>query len=793
MARGSQNASRHKNRDKVKLKKMGSDESDEDYMVDEDEFDDSDDENYSFLANYETEESLGEFEELEKGCVKKKIKNVARSRKKEAAYSEESDDDDYDAKRRKKCKVSHKKKEDSDASVSYREELDNLYDEKSRKRTRASSSEKCIGRCNEKSRKKTIFPYEEETENGDSDDSVEDSDEEFTPDEVDGADDDEELLFMKKNNEVCFRGQEAQIANGKKRKRNGKALRRTKRKKPKKEQVSRKNSRYRGKGFKYEIPVVHRKKTITEKGGKRKLNVYSDPDVVSSGLSDYEYTISEEEREQIKEAGKFCRQLTNSFRPSSSLKMGEEEEPVPSRRKRREIKGKEKVVEIKIEVVKQVCGICLSEEGKRRIRGILDCCSHYFCFACITEWSKVESRCPLCKQRFATITRTARADGGHYLKDAVIPIPERDQVYQPSEEELLNLYENLLCSECHLGGDDEFMLLCDLCDSPAHTYCLGLGHEVPQGNWYCDACRPTALDSPNPESNNNSSSVGTVRETFDLNEVYVPETPLTVRSPSPRYSSGDYFSGLGAFTVYERRQIQLRVQQVRDYMRRHRNESLDSVSGVSLFGSRIMRERLIVPSQQAVRVQVTPQDGDNQGRLPEYTRSARDVFFPNSNSLRGQELHNQDSTSTDYSLGQLSHSELFGISHSQIHPGNSRSNTGTDAGILLNQSREVSLCSIDKEQVQNLVKSHLKSLPGNSDLGYNNFKYIARTSTHTILAAVGLEHRWSEVYPVRVQPLTCTHIGSLPSRETYPVKGQCSSCFNLFVGNVVKEIMLTAT
>ncbi|KAL6560586.1 hypothetical protein OROGR_004145 [Orobanche gracilis] len=677
MARGSQNSSRRKNRDKVKLKKIVSDESDEDYMVDEDEFDDSDDENCSFLANYETEESLGELEEeLEKGWVKKKIKNVARSRKKKAAYSEESDDDDDDyAKRRKKCKVSHKEKEDADARVPYRE-LDNLYDEKSRKRTQVSSSEKCIARCSETSRKKTIFPYEEETENGDSDDSVEDSDEEFTPDQVDGADDDEELLVMKKNNEVRLRGQEAHIANGKKRKRNGKALRRTQRKKPKKEQVSRKNSRYRGKGFEYEIPML----------------------------------------EQIKEAGKFCRQLTNGFRPSSSLKMGEEEETVPSQRKRRERKGKEKVVDMKIEAVKQVCGICLSEDGKRRVRGILDCCSHYFCFACITEWSKVESRCPLCKQRFTTITRTTRADGGYYLTDAVIPIPERDQVYQPSEEELLNLYENLLCSECHLGGDDEFMLLCDLCDSPAHTYCLGLGHEVPQGNWYCDACRPTALDSPNPP-NNNSSSVGTVRETFDLNEVYLPETPSTGHSPSPRYSGGDFFSGLGTFTVYERRQIQLRVQQVREYMRRHRNDGSDSVSGVSLFGSRILRERLIVPPQQAVPVYVTPPDGDNQGRLPEYTRSARDVFYTNLNSLRGQELHNQDSTSTDYSLGQVSHSELFGIGHSQIHPGNSRSNTGTDAGILLNQSREVSFCSIDKEQVQNLVNSHLKSLSGNSDLG----------------------------------------------------------------------------
>lgn len=31
-------------------------------------------------------------------------------------------------------------------------------------------------------------------------------------------------------------------------------------------------------------------------------------------------------------------------------------------------------------------------------------------------------------------------------------------------------------------------LLCDLCDSAAHTYCVGLGREVPDGDWYCRSC-----------------------------------------------------------------------------------------------------------------------------------------------------------------------------------------------------------------------------------------------------------------------------------------------------------------
>ena len=68
------------------------------------------------------------------------------------------------------------------------------------------------------------------------------------------------------------------------------------------------------------------------------------------------------------------------------------------------------------------CMICLSDGGES-IRGKIDCCDHYFCFLCIMEWSKVESRCPICKRRFSTIQRL--------FKDAVqrvVNVPLRDQV-----------------------------------------------------------------------------------------------------------------------------------------------------------------------------------------------------------------------------------------------------------------------------------------------------------------------------------------------------------------------------
>ncbi|XP_011087472.1 chromodomain-helicase-DNA-binding protein 5-like isoform X2 [Sesamum indicum] len=728
MARGGKIGNKRKTRNKVRLEKKGSDESDEDYKVDEDEeFDESEDDYCSSLAEDESEESLGELEEEEEEeeeWVEKKAKKVGKSRRgkgfqgrkknglvkpksKKVAYSEEEEedyDDDYlsGAKRRKKNKVSYKEEEDDYIEIFSRQEEDEFVNEKQRKKSRVSKTGICGDSCKENPRDKDKVSYREEREESEFDDSDDEDDEEFSPGEV---------------------------------------LKRTRRKLGKRRVLKKKNRSNLFKEFRDENHNPRKKKMTTGWGWgrRRKPNVNSDSDFVSSGSSDYEYTISEEEREQIREATEFCSRLNPSLRSSSSLKMIKEEETLPSKTKRPGKKGKQKMIDMKIEVGKQVCGICLSEEGKRTVRGVLNCCSHYFCFACIMEWSKVESRCPLCKQRFATISRTARADDGQDLKDAVFPVPERDQVYQPSEEELrgyLDPYENVLCTECQQGGDDAFMLLCDLCDSPAHTYCVGLGREVPEGNWYCDGCRPTALASSNAQALNatsdhggiNNSSVGSspvaaVRETFDLNEVYVPDTPLTQvtgHSQSPRPSLGvqatSPASGSGAFTLFERRRIQRQIHQLLNNRSRQsdRSDGMAPASGINLFGSLIGRDMVAATQTTVMPARTAPDNIHLQQRLPDYNMPSlynREVFSPRLSSLRGDALRNQASTSSDHSFAGLSQNQFAGINagisgglgHQQLHPCGGPSNTGPDASTSAYQFRE----------------------------GYSTFKDIARTVTHT--------------------------------------------------------------
>lgn len=245
------------------------------------------------------------------------------------------------------------------------------------------------------------------------------------------------------------------------------------------------------------------------------------------------------------------------------------------------------------------------------------------------------------------------------------------------------------------------MLLCDLCDSPAHTYCVGLGREVPDGNWYCDGCRPTALASSNaqglnPEngSSNNlsvgSSPVTNVRETFDLNEAYVPETPLSQVSQSPRHSMGHFQpispsgSGSGAFTLYDRRRIQRQIHHLLNNRTRQaeRSDGVASSSSINLFGSQIARgvvQNTIMPSRMGPTNMYL-----HHGRLPEYNNIPflynRDARF---SSLREEPIHNQASTSNVHNLmggGGLGHQ----------HPCSATSNTGADANTSPFQFPEVS-------------------------------------------------------------------------------------------------------
>ncbi|KAI3785634.1 hypothetical protein L1987_44758 [Smallanthus sonchifolius] len=176
------------------------------------------------------------------------------------------------------------------------------------------------------------------------------------------------------------------------------------------------------------------------------------------------------------------------------------------------------------------CGVCLLDEGMS-LRGFIDSCDHYFCFVCIMEWAKVESRCPICKRRFSSIRRPRK--DGIFLSERIVNVPVRDQIYNYNGNATIgphDPYSQVKCSVCSASSDDHLLLLCDLCDSAAHSYCVGLGNTVPESDWFCKDCTfsrdehakvETDTTSDDNNSNNNNYPSRSNTEKITCSEVSI--------------------------------------------------------------------------------------------------------------------------------------------------------------------------------------------------------------------------------------------------------------------------------
>ncbi|KVI11021.1 Zinc finger, FYVE/PHD-type [Cynara cardunculus var. scolymus] len=650
------------------------------------------------------DEEEEDYEELVPSGRRRNLRKKHQEKKRVLDTEDDEDDDaefmhlgrkvSQEKKLREKRKVLYTEDDDEDADAD-EDEDDSEFMCTSRK-----------GNLTKETREKRTVSYKEDNQ-----EEEDENDAEFVLSEGDFVDYDDESPKMKKNESISrHHPQKRSVGGGRKKSKKSKIKKPT-RPKQRNRRVGQKSGSSKERPATNKNQVEKRSKKIPRRR-KQRVTAESDSDFVSSPSLDHEYTISEEEREQMREASVYCANLRAKLRSSSCGK--HEEEPVFEQRKNPVRKGKEKVEDMKDEVGKQVCGICLSEEGKRTVRGVLNCCRHYFCFSCIMEWSKVESRCPLCKQRFATITKAAKSDTGFDLRTVVVPVPECDQVYQPSEEELrgyLDPYESVICTECHHGGDDALMLLCDICDSPAHTFCVGLGREVPEGNWYCEGCRPTVFGSlssqrPTPTSDRRSSGIASDLPSptaggFDLNELYVPETPLTQQSrvlPEPRLPGGDFMpapAGTVATTLRDRRRIHRQMHhrlltnnRMSDLVARS-SRTPPSSSGIRLFGSQLDQARDSTPQRN-----VHPHASFN-GREDHVMSSMHDInlLSPRVDQF-GVQVQDSSLPAVDVSL-QAEHSGSgmafdSRLGFAQLHPCTNRSSIGSDASLSPYACREVS-------------------------------------------------------------------------------------------------------
>uniref|UniRef100_A0A5B7B7E7 Putative autophagy-related protein 36 n=1 Tax=Davidia involucrata TaxID=16924 RepID=A0A5B7B7E7_DAVIN len=264
-------------------------------------------------------------------------------------------------------------------------------------------------------------------------------------------------------------------------------------------------------------------------------------------------------------------------------------------------KGNDKIDESTVDSESNSCGICLSEEGKA-IRGWIDSCDHYFCFVCIMEWSKVESCCPMCKRRFTTIRRPPV--DGVFLSERVINVPVRDQVYHYFGNATMGPpipYSEVQCTVCHNAADENLLLLCDLCDSASHTYCVGLGATVPEGDWFCQDCTVSRAEHAKSEMDTDCDNQTNFRNfhkkppaeasvsIFDIvRESSITEVAdnTTERGSRTHLSVAPNATALGARTLRHCRNVHGRIQALRENWNGFRSGALSfSSSSVDSGGS----------------------------------------------------------------------------------------------------------------------------------------------------------------------------------------------------------------
>lgn len=332
----------------------------------------------------------------------------------------------------------------------------------------------------------------------------------------------------------------------------------------------------------------------------------------------------------------------------------------------------------------------------------------------------------------------------------------------------LDPYENVICIECHEGGDDNLMLLCDLCDSPAHTYCVGLGREVPEGNWYCVDCRTIALGSSSPQPSSRLSERRTTNNLFnrtfpvanrdglDLNSLSSPRTPYVqgfANISSPRLpvevQSTSPMSQAVAPTLVGRRILRMHISQMRSSSQMGLVTSrTDGVSTINPGGGTLssqmgqsresmaehtITQEIAIPSQTLfgeTLLDDSPSSLMQHGvfldpeasRLPMQALQDPHCSMPTDrtssngtilNPLSGLAIEN--SITIDRNLNGALSPELSGV--------NSLSNysnvisTGSDNGLLPRSIGDEKDYRAAREQLQPIIDCHLRSLSRDIDLG----------------------------------------------------------------------------
>lgn len=143
---------------------------------------------------------------------------------------------------------------------------------------------------------------------------------------------------------------------------------------------------------------------------------------------------------------------------------------------------------------------------------VIQICGHILHDSCLKAWSGKANSCPICRQAFHLVQVYDKVGGklpittpnyNFFYKLTYVSqtgtllttykVEDKKQVAEfdplawldenPEEEE----EQARPCPICNTSENEDILLLCEGCDTPYHTHCIGLD-DVPDGSWFCMEC-----------------------------------------------------------------------------------------------------------------------------------------------------------------------------------------------------------------------------------------------------------------------------------------------------------------
>ncbi|KAI0166365.1 hypothetical protein GGR57DRAFT_23333 [Xylariaceae sp. FL1272] len=271
---------------------------------------------------------------------------------------------------------------------------------------------------------------------------------------------------------------------------------------------------------------------------------------------------------------------------------------------------------------------------------VIQVCGHVLHDACLREWTGKANSCPICRQTFHLVHVYDKVGGTlicSYKVEDKKQVAEFDpQAWldeNPEEEE-----ESHPCPICNLADHEEVLLLCDNCDTPYHTYCVGLD-SVPRGHWFCLECAEEAAQLLAAELDEPDVLAGGLSSFSDGQSDYLPRTQATMRRARQRARSDEWQGAWGQITghVWDvlnidldnhdddesfhnyRRSQQRSERERREYQRWQQRLNIASRLGAhDVFAenlSRVIPQRMARPPPPPPPPQETPEEAQAWGAL----------------------------------------------------------------------------------------------------------------------------------------------------------------------------------